>query len=490
MNNQIRFLILALALVLISACAGTPEVGTSGQTIAAQTGPVEMVAQLEKDLASARSEQQLDILAPEWFRKAEETLGKAQMALSKEEALSKINNYVAEARANLAKAEEMSKVSRTILADTTAARQKAIDAGAKQLGAPYKDVEKEYRKLTQAVENNNIRYAQDNAAKVQQSFRDIEIMAIKDAAIGNARGIMARADRTKISKFAPKAYSAAEKSLYEADAYIGRHPYDKAVNSQKASAATFMASRLMSVADSSRKFNEMTSEDSALYIEGLIDRIAKGLNAGDVRDMPLENQVKTLVRAAEDMRSDNRSLKDLNDKYNKQIGALENQIASLKGFSREQETAKEKLAAERRFNELFNIVQGYFTSDEAEVYKQGDRLFIRLRGIQFPVGKSTLTPENFSLMSKVQKAIQTFGQPLVTVEGHTDSIGSTEVNQRLSLERAEAVMAYLVANQTLPADRISASGYGPDRPLASNATPEGRAVNRRIDVLITPIQKQ
>jgi outer membrane protein OmpA-like peptidoglycan-associated protein len=92
-------------------------------------------------------------------------------------------------------------------------------------------------------------------------------------------------------------------------------------------------------------------------------------------------------------------------------------------------------------------------------------------------------------MSKVQKAIQTFGQPLVTVEGHTDSIGSTEVNQRLSLERAEAVRAYLVANQTLPASRISASGYGPDRPLASNATPEGRAVNRRIDVLITPAQK-
>lgn len=488
MNNQNRFLMLALVLVLFSACAGSQTIGTSGQTPAVQTGPAELVTQLEKDLASARSGQ-LDILAPEWFSKAEASLGKAQMALSIGDALSKINNYVAEARASLAKAEGIAKVSRTILADTTAARQKALDAGAKQLGEPYKDVEKEYRKLTQAVENNNIRYAQDNAAKVQQSFRDIEIMAIKAGTIGNVRSIMAQADRAKARNFAPKAYSAAEKSLNEADAYIGKNPYDEAANSQKASAAAFMADRLMSVAGSSSKFNEMTSEDSALYIEGLMARIAKGMNAGDVRDKSLENQVKTLVRAAEDLRSDNRSLKELNYNYEKQIAVLESQITSLKGFSREQETAKEKLAAERRFNELFDIVQGYFTPDEAEVYKQGSQLFIRLRGIKFPVGKSTLTPDNFSLMSKVQKAIQTFGQALVTVEGHTDSTGSTEVNQRLSLERAEAVMAYLVANQTLPADRISASGYGPNRPLASNASPEGRAVNRRIDVLITPDQK-
>jgi outer membrane protein OmpA-like peptidoglycan-associated protein len=488
MNNQNRFLILASVLVLLSACAGPQNVGTIGQTAAVQPGPAEQVTQLEKDLVAAQSSQ-LDVLAPEWFSKAKESLGKAQKALSKGEALSKINSYVAEARASLAKAEAIAKVSHTILADTTAARQKALDAGAKKLGKPYMDVEKEYRKLTQAVENNNIRYAQDNAAKVQQSFRDIEIMAIKAGTIGNARGIMAKADRAKARNIAPQAYSAAEKSLKEADTYIGKNPYDETANSQKAVAAEFMVNRLMSIANSSIKFKEMASEDSALYIERLMERIAKGLNAGDVRNKSLEDQVKTLVSAAENLRSDNRSLKNMNYNYEEQIAALENQITGLKGFSREQETAKEKLAAERRFNELFDIVQGYFSPDEAEVYKQGGRLFIRLRGIKFPVGKSTLTPDNFSLMSKVQKAIQSFGQPLVTVEGHTDSTGSTEVNQRLSQERAEAVRAYLVANQTLPSDRISASGYGPDRPLASNATPEGRAVNRRIDVLIKPAQK-
>jgi OOP family OmpA-OmpF porin len=81
-----------------------------------------------------------------------------------------------------------------------------------------------------------------------------------------------------------------------------------------------------------------------------------------------------------------------------------------------------------------------------------------------------------------------FGQPTVTIEGHTDSSGSALTNLKLSQTRAEAVKTYLVANYTLPENLISAAGYGPDRPLAPNTTPEGRAANRRIDVVITPSQ--
>ena len=116
-----------------------------------------------------------------------------------------------------------------------------------------------------------------------------------------------------------------------------------------------------------------------------------------------------------------------------------------------------------------------------------------MRGIKFPAGQATLTPGNYVLLSKVQQAIQTFGQPTVTIEGYTDTSegsGSARTNQALSQKRAEAVKTYLVANKTLPANRIRAAGYGADRPLAPNTTAEGRATNRRIDVLITPVKTQ
>jgi outer membrane protein OmpA-like peptidoglycan-associated protein len=148
--------------------------------------------------------------------------------------------------------------------------------------------------------------------------------------------------------------------------------------------------------------------------------------------------------------------------------------------------AKERLAAEKEFNQKFSQIQNYFNSNEAEVYKQGSQLVIRLKAIQFPVGKDIIMPNNYELLSIVQKSIRTFGEPDVVIEGHTDSTGSDEVNEHLSQQRAEAVQQYLVANRTLPYDRIVAVGYGSMRPLASNETAEGRAINRRIDVIVKP----
>jgi outer membrane protein OmpA-like peptidoglycan-associated protein len=99
-------------------------------------------------------------------------------------------------------------------------------------------------------------------------------------------------------------------------------------------------------------------------------------------------------------------------------------------------------------------------------------------------------PDNYDLLSKVQRAIRTFGEPDVIIGGHTDSTGSEEINEHLSQQRADAVRQYFVANETLPYEKIIAVGYGSMRPIASNATESGRATNRRIDVIITPQAKQ
>ena len=67
------------------------------------------------------------------------------------------------------------------------------------------------------------------------------------------------------------------------------------------------------------------------------------------------------------------------------------------------------------------------------------------------------------------------------VAGHTDNTGSRIVNERLSLARAESVRAFLVS-AGVPADRLISRGYGPANPIASNATSEGRALNRRVEL--------
>jgi outer membrane protein OmpA-like peptidoglycan-associated protein len=484
MNN--RFLFVGLILVSIIVCSATQVPAASSRN------PEQLVSQLEADLATARSNQ-VDVLSPRLFRDAQSAFIKAKQGLEKGAKLSAISDYVAEGKANLKKAEEIAQVSRTVLRETNKARDKALKVGADRLGEPYDKVENEYLKLTTAIERDNLSYAQGKAADVQAAFRDLEIMAIQNTAIGNARKMMTDAEKARVQKIAPSAYNDALLALNEADAYIGQNPYEADTISQKAAHAEFMARRMMTISENSQKFKAMTPEASALYLEGLLSRLGAPMNTGDLRDRGVEGQLSRLTGAVESMEQQAKSLEKENQNYQAREASLEQQFGRLKGYSREQEAARQKLAAEGEFNQQFSTVQRYFRPDEADVYKQGSQLVIRMRGIKFPAGQVTLTPENYILLSKVQQAIQTFGQPTVTIEGHTDTTegaGSAQSNLALSQKRAEVVKTYLVANKTLPANRIRATGYGPDRPLAPNTTADGRATNRRIDVLITPVNAQ
>ena len=79
-----------------------------------------------------------------------------------------------------------------------------------------------------------------------------------------------------------------------------------------------------------------------------------------------------------------------------------------------------------------------------------------------------------------------FPRSELIIEGHTDSHGGDELNQKLSQDRAESVMQYMINAMRIPTYRLIAVGYGETRPVASNETESGRARNRRIDIVIKP----
>lgn len=102
------------------------------------------------------------------------------------------------------------------------------------------------------------------------------------------------------------------------------------------------------------------------------------------------------------------------------------------------------------------------------------------RTIEFESGKATLTPAGRAILDEMAAAMLKLKDRKVDLIGHTDNQGLRASNQNLSQSRAEAVKAYLTDHGIKP-ELMTASGQGPDRPLAGNDTPEGRARNRRIE---------
>lgn len=125
-------------------------------------------------------------------------------------------------------------------------------------------------------------------------------------------------------------------------------------------------------------------------------------------------------------------------------------------------------------------------SQIAKVKEEKRGVVITMSGsVLFASGKYDLLPIAQDRLNGVAKALQDQGFKQIVVEGYTDSRGSAARNETLSFERADAVRSYLIS-RGIPADKIRAVGFGKQHPIATNATAEGRAENRRVELVVTP----
>jgi len=108
---------------------------------------------------------------------------------------------------------------------------------------------------------------------------------------------------------------------------------------------------------------------------------------------------------------------------------------------------------------------------------------VAVYGIYFDTGKSVIKPESDPAMKEIAKLLQANATMKVYIVGHTDNAGVFESNMKLSKDRAEAVVKALAAKYNVPASRMQAGGVGPLSPAASNLTDEGRAKNRRVELV-------
>lgn len=152
---------------------------------------------------------------------------------------------------------------------------------------------------------------------------------------------------------------------------------------------------------------------------------------------------------------------------------------------REAESARLAEEATRRSVEQAKARLQASLSAVMSTRREARGLVVNLSDVLFDFGKADLRPDARESLAKVAGVL--LGYPLpaqLTIEGHTDSVGSDEANMALSERRANAVRDYLIASGIGPDMIVSTRGYGKSRPLASNDTEEGRSRNRRVEIIV------
>ena len=123
-----------------------------------------------------------------------------------------------------------------------------------------------------------------------------------------------------------------------------------------------------------------------------------------------------------------------------------------------------------------------------DVVRQGDNITLNMPGnITFAFDSSNLQPQFYPVLDNVASTLNQYNQTVIEVAGHTDNVGTDAYNQQLSVQRANAVAAYLGGKGVMQ-QRMMIVGAGETRPIASNDTDAGRAQNRRVEITIVPVR--
>ena len=460
--------------ILLSLCAtGVSAQDNLRETLFAQTD----------DALKAANEARANILAPKNYGDAAEHYRDAEEKLRRGRSIESIKKDLGDAAKSLRLAVEATRIAGVTLTTSIQARNDAYEADAAKFATElWRDAEEKFASAAMRLEDGNVNSARSRAADAEKLYRNAELAAIKANYLDETRRLISQANDERVERYAPKTLAKAKTLLAQAEKALNENRYDTDEPRSLARQAKYEAKHALNLARTLKpvRDQDVSLEDLALAGEKPIEHIAAVMDFVAELDQGYEGPTQEITAKIEMLQKNTYELSE----RRAQIMDLETELQSLE---KQLGTQSQRLAAQEQQRQRFRQIEGTFGPDEAQVFTQGQNVLIRPIGLVFPSGSAQIETQYFDLLRKVQDAIRVFPNTVVVVEGHTDSFGGDETNLKLSHDRAESVRSYLLANlrELSPAD-IQATGFGESRPVANNETIEGRAKNRRIDLVIRP----
>lgn len=437
MNMKNKIAMCVASCFVFAACASAPR---------AQISPTadanEEISNLEADIKTGY-ERHYDVLASSDFTKSREALEDAKEELKDNGDRQDALEAISKARGYYNRATQLVTDRSGKLDGVLNARLAAITAGARSYPSEKEalnDLDSDLKDSAEDMKNLTAR----DFDEMQKGYLAVEVKAVQATQLGNARGHIAGARKKDANKFTPQTLERAEKDMANAENMIWtnvKNPSSYSAAVAKANASARLLTQTLAVATRDKK---AIPENVALEIV--------------MKDKKLSH---------------------LNDELN----STQEELSSTEASNRSQQATLKKQKSVLDLNKTIQSVAKEFKAKDAEVYRQGDNVLIRLKGMHFKSGRAELPQSSLALLEKIKNVAGDLNSSAIVVEGHTDSVGTASSNKDLSLKRAEIVAQFL---STDSADNVSAVGYGFEKPITTNKTKEGREQNRRVDVIITP----
>lgn len=507
-------IVLAVLLVTLACVATATAADTSGYD------------RLVADMDAAR-DAGADVFAPKMWQKAVKAYIEAQKAVKGNKKQKDLDKHVARAAEYTANAAKAAEVGQLSLEEYLEPRNKARYAGAPDLVPElYAKAEKVFVKAARKVEEGKVKDALKEAAKAAPLYDVAEMEAIRVTILDKADKLIARAVADEAEKYAPSTLDKARSARSKSNAILTSDRYNRDEAVDLALKAEYEARHASNIGLSVRSLerNDQAWEKLMLGYEIHMNRVG---GTFELSQLEFDNGPQA---AAEELIQEINELQEQNQKLHVQLAGmtssvtnslaqigetapaedprqlaeqLDRRIAELKlkqkslavqlqseqedmaALAVRQQEAERELAIRREKEEKFRAAKALLNPSEGEVlFNAANDVVLRLHGLSFAPGSSTLQDEHMALLAKVQKIIEMYPGAHLTIEGHTDSVGDPGANVTLSEKRAYQVTQYVRESLLIPRDRITSIGYGADRPVSTNKTSAGRAKNRRIDIII------
>lgn len=472
---------------------------TTGTAIAAET-----TASLQSELNAFLKSPQRDY-APATASRAQALLGAALLAEEQNDK-EQLQTALSEAAKALEEARNNARLFQKQFANLIALRSAAYEAlpyattenpaSASDSKLLMQEAEQAFSETVKAAESGSLGVAQQQAGVASQAYVRVINKIIPDI-LDKAGTTLSRAAGSGAKRYAPVTYQRAKDALEQLQHYLDGVEQATPLHPAR---AVHLAEQARDLAKQVKSWRHHTDSHEQLVLQARENRqrLANILGIevadpelSDVSIDQLASRSKTVMKELAQQRQQNAEMKqrltaEFEQQLQQRLAKAKNELQSEKNeqLSNMKEAFRAKLERETFEVKRQQRLQKMFKPGEVEILANLDgSLLLRLSMLKFGSGSSKIDQKYFDLLGRIKEALALYGDRHVRIEGHTDNRGDVKLNQQLSLKRAEAVRDFLIA-AGVQGGRLKALGYGEVRPIASNEFAKGRAMNRRIDLII------